>query len=332
MTIPSPGLPLRSHSPAMQGIMHQLQEVAPTELTVLLLGETGTGKGVAARALHQWSSRPHQPFVHLDCSSLPPSLLDSELFGHEKGAFTGASLQRKGRIEQAQGGTLFLDEIGELPLEAQARLLRLLQDRLIERVGGTQPLHLDVRVIAATHRDLSQAVKEGTFRQDLYYRLNVFPVCMPSLRERQEDIPLLAEHFLRQMARQLQQPVCSLSPAGLQALQAHIWPGNVRELEHLLQRAVVLARGGEILPEHLGLEVPAIVPALPVAPLTILPLAEYERRYLAQVLEHTAGVIHGQRGAARLLGLKPTTLRSRLEKLGLMPLQIFRQPLEGRTV
>ena len=312
--------------------MHQLQEVAPTELTVLLLGETGTGKGVAARALHQWSSRPHQPFVHLDCSSLPPSLLDSELFGHEKGAFTGASLQRKGRIEQAQGGTLFLDEIGELPLEAQARLLRLLQDRLIERVGGTQPLHLDVRVIAATHRDLSQAVKEGTFRQDLYYRLNVFPVCMPSLRERQEDIPLLAEHFLRQMARQLQQPVCSLSPAGLQALQAHIWPGNVRELEHLLQRAVVLARGGEILPEHLGLEVPAIVPALPVAPLTILPLAEYERRYLAQVLEHTAGVIHGQRGAARLLGLKPTTLRSRLEKLGLMPLQIFRQPLEGRTV
>ena len=316
--------------------MHQLQEVAPTELTVLLLGETGTGKGVAARALHQWSSRPHQPFVHLDCSSLPPSLLDSELFGHEKGAFTGASLQRKGRIEQAQGGTLFLDEIGELPLDAQVRLLRLLQDRLIERVGGTQPLHLDVRVIAATHRDLAQAVKEGTFRQDLYYRLHVFPIHLPALRDRQEDIPLLAEHFLRQMARQLQQPACSLSPASLQALQAHPWPGNVRELEHLLQRAVVLARGGEILPEHLGLEVPeaaspAAAPSLPAAPLTILRLAEYERRYLAQVLEHTAGVIHGQHGAARLLGIKPTTLRSRLEKLGLMPLQLFRQPLEGRT-
>ena len=315
--------------------MHQLQEVAPTELTVLLLGETGTGKGVAARALHQWSSRPHQPFVHLDCSSLPPSLLDSELFGHEKGAFTGASLQRKGRIEQAQGGTLFLDEIGELPLEAQARLLRLLQDRLIERIGGTQPLRLDVRVIAATHRDLAKAVKEGTFRQDLYYRLCVFPIHLPALRERQEDIPLLANHFLHQMARQLQQPVCSLSPAGLQALQAHPWPGNVRELEHLLQRAVVLARGGEILPEHLGLEVSeAMLPAVPLQvpdSFTILPLAEYERRYLAQVLEHTAGVIHGQRGAARLLGIKPTTLRSRLEKLGLMPLQLFRQPLEGRT-
>ncbi|MCC7264233.1 MAG: sigma 54-interacting transcriptional regulator [Candidatus Latescibacteria bacterium] len=159
--------PFVGHSPVLQQARHQLQEVAPTDLTVLLLGETGTGKGVAARALHQWSSRPHQPFVHLDCSSLPPSLIDSELFGHEKGAFTGASLQRKGRIEQAQGGTLFLDEIGELPLEAQARLLRLLQDRLIERLGGSQPLHLDVRVIATTHRDLAQAVKDGTFRQDL---------------------------------------------------------------------------------------------------------------------------------------------------------------------
>lgn len=332
MSTSAPASLLISQSPAMQKVKDQLQEVAPTDLTVLLLGETGTGKGVAARTLYQWSSRPHQPFVHLDCSSLPPSLIDSELFGHEKGAFTGASLQRKGRIEQAQGGTLFLDEIGELPLDAQARLLRLLQDRLIERVGGTQPLHLDVRVIAATHRDLAQAVKDGTFRQDLYYRLCVFPIHLPALRERPEDIPLLAEHFLCQMARQLQQPVCSLSPAGLQALQAHSWPGNVRELEHLLQRAVVLARGGEIQPEHLGLEVAAAAPTLPADVLTILPLAEYERRYLAQVLEHTAGVIHGQRGAARLLGIKPTTLRSRLEKLGLMQTRHPRQPLEGRTV
>ena len=173
---------LLGHSPALQQARHQLQEVAPTELTVLLLGETGTGKGMAARALHQWSSRPHQSFVHLDCSSLPPSLLDSELCGHEKGAFTGASIQRKGRIEQAQGGTLFLDEIGELPLDAQARLLRLLQDRLIERLGGTQPLHLDVRVIAATHRNLEQAVQQGIFRQDLYYRLLVFPIQLPALR------------------------------------------------------------------------------------------------------------------------------------------------------
>ena len=219
---------LLGHSAALQEARYQLQEVASTDLTVLLLGETGTGKGVAARALHQWSSRPHRSFVHLDCSSLPPSLIDSELFGHEKGAFTGASLQRKGRIAPAQGGTLFLDEIGELPLDAQARLLRLLQDRLIERVGGSQPLHLDVRVIAATHRDLAQAVKDGTFRQDLYYRLHVFPVHLPALRERQEDIPLLAGHFLAEMKHQLAQPPPRLSPAGLQALQAHAWPGNVR--------------------------------------------------------------------------------------------------------
>jgi len=315
---------LLGESPALEAARHQLQDVAPTDLSVLLLGETGTGKGVAARALHQWSQRRHQPFVHLDCSSLPPSLIDSELFGHEKGAFTGASLQRKGRIEQAQGGTLFLDEIGELPLDAQVRLLRLLQDRQIERVGGTGPLRLDVRVIAATHRDLDQAVKEGTFRQDLYYRLHVFPVQLPALRERPEDIPLLAEHFLAQMKHQLHASPPRLSPAGLQALQAHSWPGNVRELEHLLQRSAVLARGGQIQPEHLDFGPPP--PALPVAPLQILPLAEHERRYLAQVLAHTKGVIHGPRGAARLLGIKPTTLRSRLLKLGLMQTRNPRQP------
>jgi transcriptional regulator with GAF, ATPase, and Fis domain len=296
----------------MQKTINQLREVAPTDVTVLLLGETGTGKGVAARALHQWSRRCHGPFVHLDCGSLPQTLLESELFGHEKGAFTGAIALRKGRIEQAQGGTLFLDEIGELPLESQTRLLRLLQDRQIARIGGEQSLAVDMRVIAATHRDLDQAVKAGTFREDLYYRLKVFPVQLPALRERPEDIPLLAAHFLSQMPS----PPPRLSPAGLQALQGHAWPGNVRELEHLLQRAAILAKGGEIRPEHLGLEPP--VPALPPPSFQILPLAEHERRYLAQVLAHTKGVIHGQHGAARLLGLKPTTLRSRLEKLGVI--------------
>jgi DNA-binding NtrC family response regulator len=324
MITPVSAASLVSHSPAMQKTLDQLREVASTELTVLLLGETGTGKGVAARALHQWSRRCHGPFVHLDCGSLPQTLLENELFGHEKGAFTGASTPRKGRIEQAEGGTLFLDEIGELPLESQTRLLRLLQDRQIQRVGGGQTLAVDVRVIAATHRDLDQAVKAGTFREDLYYRLKVFPVQLPALRERPEDIPLLAEHFLGQMQPQRSQPP-RLSPEGLQALQGHAWPGNVRELEHLLQRAAILARGGEILPEHLGLEPPA--PALPPAPFQILPLAEHERRYLAQVLAHTHGVIHGPKGAARLLGIKPTTLRSRLLKLGLMQTRSHRQPL-----
>jgi len=318
-TIPHPVVFL-GHSPAIQQIKQQLQEVAPTLLTVLLLGETGTGKGVAARALHQGSRRRARNFVHLDCSSLPPSLLDSELFGHERGAFTSALCQKPGRIEPAQGGTLFLDEIGELPLEGQTRLLRLLQDRIVERVGSSRPLSLDVRVVAATNRDLAQAVKEGAFRADLYYRLHVFPVTLPPLRERLEDIPLLAEYFLGQIADQLGQPPARLSPAALELLMAHSWPGNVRELEHSLQRAVVLARGGQIQPEHLGLEAQtlAAAPAQPRADFPILPLAEHERRYLAQVLAHTRGVIHGQQGAARLLGIKPTTLRSRLEKLGLM--------------
>ncbi|MCC7265310.1 MAG: sigma-54-dependent Fis family transcriptional regulator [Candidatus Latescibacteria bacterium] len=312
----------------MQRVLQQLQEVATTPLTVLLLGETGTGKGVAARTLHQWSRRRHQPFVHLDCGSLPQTLLESELFGHEKGAFTGASTPRRGRIEQAQGGTLFLDEIGELPLESQTRLLRLLQDRQIERVGGSQTIPVDVRVVAATHRDLAKAVPQGSFREDLYYRLKVFPIEIPPLRKRPEDIPHLADHFLGQMKDLHPQLPPRLGPAGLQALQAHNWPGNVRELEHLLQRAAVLARGGEIRPEHLGLAVPVsvVAPARSAEPLTILPLVEHERRYLAQVLAHTKGVIHGPRGAARLLGIKPTTLRSRLLKLGLMQTRNPRQP------
>jgi transcriptional regulator with GAF, ATPase, and Fis domain len=284
---------------------------------------------------------------------LPESLVDSELFGHEKGAFTGAVTRKPGKIERAQGGTLFLDEIGDLPLATQARLLHVLQERHIERVGGVQALPVDVRVVAATHRDLEGMVAQGSFRADLFYRLHVFPIRVPSLRERPEDLPLLALHFARRCAAALGYPTPALGEEVLARLQARCWPGNVRELEHVLQRAVVRAQGGPLRPEHLVEERPA--PAVPpveawpvlasspvaesvvrpeaeegafrpdvqAAPLpegeesAILPLAEFERRYLARVLAHTRGVIHGQRGAAVLLGMKPTTLRSRLEKLGL---------------
>jgi transcriptional regulator with GAF, ATPase, and Fis domain len=277
---------------------------------------------------------------------LPESLVDSELFGHEKGAFTGAVTRKSGKIERAQGGTLFLDEIGDLPLATQARLLHVLQERHIERVGGVQALPVDVRVVAATHRDLEGMVAQGSFRADLFYRLHVFPIRVPSLRERPEDLPLLALHFARRCAEALGYPAPVLGEEVLARLRERTWPGNVRELEHVLQRAVVRAQGGLLRPEHLVEErpAPAVPPveAPPVVPATspveetallpgaqdtpllpegeegaILPLAEYERRYLARVLAHTRGVIHGQRGAAVLLGMKPTTLRSRLTKLGL---------------
>ena len=305
----------------MEELRQQLRDVAASQLTVLLLGETGTGKGVAAELLHAWSRRSERPFVPVNCGALQDNLVDSELFGHEQGAFTGAVRRREGKFQVADRGTLFLDEIGDLALASQTRLLRVLQERTIERVGGTQSIPVDVRVVAATHRDLEHRVGEGTFREDLFYRLSVFPVRVPSLRERREDIPELAQHFLAQAAASLGEAASSVTDEAMARLLAYDWPGNVRQLEHVLQRAVVLARGGPIGAEHLdGVPaVPAGHAAAPAGPgaLTIVPLAEYERRYLVRVLEHTHGVIHGQRGAALLLGLKPTTLRSRMEKLGI---------------
>jgi transcriptional regulator with GAF, ATPase, and Fis domain len=321
-------------SPVWQQVEARLREAAPTGLSVLLLGETGTGKSLIAQRLHPLSPRQDGPFVSVNCGALPESLVDSELFGHEKGAFTGAVSRKPGKIERAQGGTLFLDEIGDLPLATQARLLHVLQERHIERVGGVQALPVDVRVVAATHRDLEGMVAQGSFRADLFYRLHVFPIRVPSLRERPEDLPRLALHFAGRYAAALGYPAPALGEEVLARLRARSWPGNVRELEHVLQRAVVRAHGSEIRPEHLVEErpAPAVPPVeevallsgaqeVPLLPATeeagILPLAEYERRYLARVLAHTQGVIHGQRGAAMLLGMKPTTLRSRLEKLGL---------------
>ena len=310
-------------SPVWQQVEAQLREAGPTAFNVLLLGETGTGKSRIAQRLHQLSPRREGPLVSVNCGALPESLVDSELFGHEKGAFTGAVNRKPGKVERAQGGTLFLDEIGDLPVATQARLLHVLQERCIERVGGVRSLPVDVRVIAATHRDLEEMVAEGDFRADLFYRLHVFPIRLPSLRERPEDIPRLAHFFAGKCAADLGYPTPVLEQQVLTRLQELSWKGNVRELEHVMQRAVVQSHGRPLRPEHLVLErTPTpTVPPMPETPMAentaILPLAEFERRYLKRVLAHTRGVIHGRQGAAVLLGMKPTTLRSRLEKLGL---------------
>ena len=304
-------------SPAWQQVEAQLQEAGPTAFNVLLLGETGTGKSRIAQRLHQLSLRREGPLVSVNCGALPESLVDSELFGHEKGAFTGAVHRKPGKVERAQDGTLFLDEIGDLPLATQARLLHVLQERCIERVGGVRSLPVDVRVIAATHRDLEAMVADGAFRADLFYRLHVFPIRLPSLCERPEDIPRLALYFARRCAADLGYPAPVLGPKVLTRLQELSWPGNVRELEHVMQRAVVRSHGRPLRPEHLVLERPQPPVAATAEETSILPLAEFERRYLKRVLAHTQGVIHGRQGAAVLLGMKPTTLRSRLEKLGL---------------
>ena len=303
-------------STALLDVRRQIQEVAWTDLTVLVLGETGTGKGLAARAIHSLSERSDGPFIQVSCGALQEGLIDSELFGHERGAFTGAVSRKLGKFELAEGGTIFLDEIGDLPLDSQTRLLTVLQERCIERVGGTQTIPVNVRVIAATNRDLVTAVRQDAYRADLYYRLNVFPIRIPPLRERKDDTPLLAEYFVRRFAAHLNQEAPQITEEASAALLSYDWPGNVRELEHTLQRAVILSREGEIRPEHVGFgHQPDSGGGEEHQP--ILPLEEFERRYLERVLDHTGGIIHGERGAARLLHMKPTTLRSRLEKLGL---------------
>jgi DNA-binding NtrC family response regulator len=307
-------------SKALYEVKKQLKEVAWTNMTVLILGETGTGKGIAARSIHRLSSRKDSPFIYINCGAIPSELIDSELFGHEKGAFTGAVGQKPGKFELANGGTIFLDEIGDLPLASQARLLRVVQEKVIERVGGTKTLTLDVRVIAATNRELKEAVREKRFRQDLYYRLNVFPVYIPPLRLRGDDIPLLCHHFARQFALHLNTQTPTIPQGTMDLFVAYEWPGNVRELEHTIQRAVLLAREGVMRPEDtgiLGVNVENGAAPMDVASMPIMPLEEVERAYIGRVLRHTKGVIQGEKGAAKLLGIKPTTLRSRLERLGI---------------
>lgn len=309
--------------PALLELLDKLGPVAASDATVLIHGETGTGKELIARALHNRSPRRERPLVKVNCGAISAGLVESELFGHVRGAFTGALDQRAGRFELADGGTIFLDEVGELPTDTQVKLLRVLQEREFEPVGSNRTVRVDVRVIAATNRDLERAVKAGAFRADLYYRLNVIPLRVPPLRERRSDIPQLAAYFLERSARKAGRPARGISSATLQLLQAYSWPGNVRELHNLIERAVVLSSGPVLELDPRLLTDPAAhaaEPALPPPPPPSgdLPsLEEVERRHILAALKKANSVIEGPRGAARILGLNPSTVRSRMKKLGI---------------
>ncbi len=301
------------HSAALEKVKRKVEHVAPTEASVLIQGETGTGKELVARAIHNFSLRKNRPLVKVNCPALPAGLIESELFGHEKGAFTGAVSHKVGRFELANGGTIFLDEIGDLPLELQAKLLRVLQEGEFERVGGSRSIEVDVRVIAATNRDLRQAVEEGKFRPDFYYRLNVFPILIPPLRERKEDIPVLVRHFAIKYGTKLGKKIETISQEMMDVLLAYPLPGNVRELENIIERAVIVAHNSIIqFDESLEVRLDADLDTQISGT-----LEDVERAHILRVLEKTNWVIHGKRGAALVLGMNPHTLRSRMKKLGI---------------
>jgi formate hydrogenlyase transcriptional activator len=303
---------LVGESASWRYVIFRLDQVAATHATALLLGETGTGKELVARAIHRRSPRSAGKFVALNCAALPPTLVESELFGRERGAFTGAHSSQPGRFELAHRGTLFLDEVGDLPLELQPKLLRVLQEGQLERLGSTRTINVDVRVIAATNRDLADEVRQNRFRDDLYYRLNVFPITLPSLRERREDIPLLAQHLADRFARSMHKPSKQIPEPVARALQHHDWPGNIRELENVVQRAIILSADGTISLNDISMS-----SAKPVSASTGTTLQEIERSHIQRMLSTAMWRIEGRRGAAELLGLKPSTLRSRLRKLGI---------------
>ena len=306
--------PIVGDSPAMRALFEQIEVVAPTDTSVLLIGETGTGKELIARALHERSARKDRLPVCVNCAALPGELVESELFGHEKGAFTGATAQRKGRFELANHGTIFLDEVGELSLQAQAKLLRVLQEQSFERVGGSTTLHVNVRLIAATNRDLGQMVQEGSFRDDLFYRLNVFPIRVPSLRDRPADIPLLARHFLAQMARRLAKPLHGIDQDSMERMMGYSWPGNVRELQNMVERAAILAQGPVVAMDDIVYsQPPAIASKTPESGT----LDAVQRAHILEILGECGWRIEGHGGAAASLGLKPSTLRYRIHKLGI---------------
>jgi formate hydrogenlyase transcriptional activator len=328
-------------SPVLLAILRQVEQVAPTDTSVLILGETGTGKELIARAIHNRGARRDRPLVKVNCAAISAGLVESELFGHVKGAFTGALERRVGRFELADGGTIFLDEIGELPLETQVKLLRVLQEQEFEPVGSNRSLRVNVRVIAATNRDLPEALRAGRFRTDLFYRLNVFPIEVPPLRSRQSDIPQLVTFFLSGFVKKFGKRIGSVSPDTMARLTSYAWPGNIRELQNIVERAVVLCEGSvlELDPDLVPVSTtaqaaretsrPAELPGAPpdasrapAAPTGSEPselptLEEAERRHIVAALERTGGVIHGPRGAARILDLHPNTLRSRMERLGI---------------
>jgi transcriptional regulator with GAF, ATPase, and Fis domain len=326
----------------LRHVMERVELVAQSDVPVLILGQTGTGKEVVSRAIHTRSKRADGPFIRVNCGAIPSELVDSQLFGHEKGSFTGATDQHQGWFERADRGTLFLDEIGELPLPAQVRLLRVLQDHQIERVGGKAPLHVDVRIVAATHRDLSAMVKEKTFREDLWYRINIFPILLPTLRERIEDIPALVRHFAERAAIRFGLPAVEPTDSDLQQLAGYDWPGNIRELGAVIDRAAILGGGRRLdVATALGLgrqpstvprspptdatlyevvpEEPAPQTAPPPASGDIVSLATAMRQHIERALLATRGQIEGRRGAAALLEINPHTLRARMRKLGIDP-------------
>ena len=294
-------------SPAVRRVLQQIDQVAPAAATVLLLGETGTGKELIAAAIHERSPRAGRPMVRVNCAAIPVALIESELFGREKGAYTGATSRQIGRFEVADGSTIFLDEVGELPGDVQVKLLRVLQERQIERLGSSRPIDIDVRVIAATNRDLERAVADRTFREDLYYRLNVFPITVPPLRERPEDIPTLAWSFVNEFAKALGKRIESIPKEQLLTLQRYAWPGNVRELRNVIERAVIVSTGPRLIVE------PPRTRA--TATRRSLRLADVEREHIQAVLEKTGWRVRGTAGAAELLGLKPSTLEGRMAKL-----------------
>jgi len=302
-------------SDVLQTVLTHLELVAPTDATVLLQGETGTGKELLARAVHTRSARHARPFITLNCAAIPTGLLESELFGHEKGAFTGAMTQRIGRFELANGGTLFLDEIGDLPLELQPKLLRVLQEHAFERLGSSRTLHTNVRVVAATHRDLRAMVHQHTFREDLYYRVHIFPITVPPLRERWGDIPLLVRHFAQQYAHKLHKSIPHIPAEAMEALVRYDWPGNVRELQNVIERAVILSSNGILRPSvperSTGVRRSSTISTMSQT------LDDALRAHILDALRSTNWVLGGPHGAAVRLGVKRTTLASRMEKLGI---------------
>lgn len=299
-------------SPKFRAVLDEINMVAPVDSAVLVRGETGTGKEVVAQAIHDASPRRRNQFVAINCAAIPATLIESELFGHERGAFTGAFTPRVGRFQLADRGTLFLDEIGDLPLELQPKLLRALQEQRFERLGGNQTVQVNVRVIAATNQDLWGMVQERKFRADLYYRLNVFPITLPPLRERRADISLLAAHFVRKYAERLCKPVHHIPDEVMEALTNHDWPGNIRELQNFIERAVIMTTGTVLRPRLADL-----IPQ-PSAT-TVRTLADAERAHIVETLRETNGVVGGRSGAAARLGLPRTTLLARMQRLGLMP-------------
>ncbi|HUS29575.1 MAG TPA: sigma-54 dependent transcriptional regulator, partial [Kofleriaceae bacterium] len=339
-------------SPALREVLSKVEQVAPTVSTVLLRGETGTGKELVAHAIHINSPREEKPFVRVNCAALAPGILESELFGHEKGSFTGAMERRRGRFELADGGTLFLDEVGDLPMEVQIKLLRTLQERELERVGGNETIKVDVRVVSATNRNLEKMIEEGEFREDLYYRLNVFPINLPPLRDRPEDLPVLLNHFIAKFARQMGVPVQPASPEAVAKLREYNWPGNVRELENIVERAMILARGQPLGAAHLDFgrrssapnqsgAVAAPASAAPSAPVAVPTAAAEDGKSLAERLldserKEIVAAVEKSRGniasAARQLGINRSTLYYRLRKHGLEHLLPTKVQVGGEEV